>query len=403
MNPTNPINNALVAAFYKDHMHIVKLIASHPRTDLQCLDDLDYSRLSKEALDFVYSQFKADGITRNQDAANKVFAHALLNSGRTTIFSLMSIPYINWKNLDIIMSIPGNQMDILKGLMRHRANPGAWNNAAIVYAARYNREEPLRMLLRDSRVNPNDNGGLALVEAIRFGYQDIVEILLDSPRVNPSVGDNHALYMAIKVGNNELVQRLMEDPRVRTILKDSPRCVLCLAAELKLKDTMRLLLSYKNDFSSKQIGDALVIAAKNGFTNTAGILVKEGDANVAHVNNAPIRLAAKNGHESVVERLLKDKRVNPGANHNEALISASEQGYENVVRLLLHDPRVNPSDQENKAFLAAAKNGHLSIVYMLTKFQTVTHSPQIQTAIRLALENGHLQVFETIELFTTTV
>jgi ankyrin repeat protein len=188
-------------------------------------------------------------------------------------------------------------------------------------------------------------------------------------------GDSEKLLLlAAKSGNLNMVMGLLED-RVYinsrdNMTNDTP---LILAARNGRTETVEFLIkkgAKVNDVNNH--GDsALIAAAEHGHLDAVKLLL-EGDAAVNRQNSEgekALTLAARQGHLTVVEKLLEaGANIRARNNHGStALILAARFGRDPVVRLLLRkNAEVNVEDKKHRTALSlAARFGHPAIVRLL--------------------------------------
>ncbi len=150
--------------------------------------------------------------------------------------------------------------------------------------------------------------------------------------------------------------------------------VLISVAHLGHLDIVKLLLAANKvevNIQNNKNGTALMLAAKNGYSNIVELLLKYGaDVNLKDGrSNTALMVAAFNGHLEIVELLLAygaDANIQNNKNGT-ALMCATYNGYLDIVRLLLnHDADVNIQNKRNDtALMWAADRGRSDIVELL--------------------------------------
>ena len=104
----------------------------------------------------------------------------------------------------------------------------------------------------------------------------------------------------------------------------------------------------KHDISIGNCGWALRYSCYFGYLDIIELLILDGRADPAALNNAAIQFASEEGYADIVSLLLQDSRVDPTDNDNYAIDGASKNGHIDVVEVLLQDGRVEPTDKTIK-------------------------------------------------------
>ena len=132
------------------------------------------------------------------------------------------------------------------------------------------------------------------------------------------------------------------------------------------------------DFKDKENESLLLIASKNGHTETVKALIKAGaDVNFRKQKTA-LRMASHNGNTEIVKALLEAKA----------------------------DVHEKPQDVYGwTAFLEASFNGHDEIVKLLLEYGADVNSQlkDKRTALMLALELGYIKAIEVNGLLNSVV
>ncbi|WP_264376167.1 ankyrin repeat domain-containing protein [Wolbachia endosymbiont (group B) of Sphaerophoria taeniata] len=149
----------------------------------------------------------------------------------------------------------------------------------------------------------------------------------------------------------------------------------------------------------------LIIAARNGYIKTVGVLLGVG-ANVNAVDQCkrtPLHHAALNDRVGTVEVLLKEGAKVDSVDQYEmtALHNAAENGHKKIVGILIENKADN-IDAKNcngsTALYCAALNNHANIVNALIKAGADVNEKDISgwTALHCAASNGHVDTVEAL-------
>jgi hypothetical protein len=93
--------------------------------------------------------------------------------------------------------LENNNIDgVVKMLSLKNFNPAFELNVAVRYAAQNNKEEILKILIKDSRINPTVYHNQAFSNAASVGLINILKILLENDRIIASAYDNKAIRKA---------------------------------------------------------------------------------------------------------------------------------------------------------------------------------------------------------------
>ena len=164
----------------------------------------------------------------------------------------------------------------------------------------------------------------ALMEAAKKGHINVVEILLAHKQidVNKKQIAGVSAYMA--------------------------------AAERGHTDIMRLFRGHGGVDVYTEGGSALILAASNGQTDAAKLLLEDEQIDVTqtlnftnhgHNGHTALTVASKNGHYDIVELLLENENVDvngrDGIDGGTALIHAAFNNQSNIVQLLLSQPDID--------------------------------------------------------------
>lgn len=194
------------------------------------------------------------------------------------------------------------KLNQVKKLVRQGINPGADNNRALVYAARFNKSSIVRYLLKQKGVDPTINNLEPLELAIKNNSLESVYWLLQDDRVikqiqNMSLSRNldDLLAGAAKI-NPQILEMLLHIKSVKPYMKRH------------IDYFTPFLLEY-NGLSSSQmktgLNDYLIIAAANNFVNVADILLELSVVDPTFENSLAIRAAKKLGGVDVIKLFNK--------------------------------------------------------------------------------------------------
>ncbi|MFT4314482.1 MAG: ankyrin repeat domain-containing protein [Wolbachia pipientis] len=149
----------------------------------------------------------------------------------------------------------------------------------------------------------------------------------------------------------------------------------------------------------------LIIAARNGYIKTVGVLLgAEADVNaVDQCKRTPLHHAALNGRVDTVEVLLKAGAKVDSVDQYEmtALHNAAENGHKKIIGVLIEN-KVDNIDAKNcngsTALYCAALNNHANIVNALIKAGADVNEKDISgwTALHCAASNGHVDTVEAL-------
>lgn len=152
---------------------------------------------------------------------------------------------------------------------------------------------------------------------------------------------------------------------------------------------VRKLISKVQDPNS--LGEALVVAAQNGYTRTVGVLFDSGRIETPYLVKALIR-AAQNGRENVVGVLSESMEV---VDIGEALLNATKAGNSNAVRNLLAIEKPIYDSLITQAFLSAVNGGHTETVStFISCWRGVKY--RIGQELIEAAGGGHVEAFNVL-------
>ena len=212
----------------------------------------------------------------------------------------------------------------------------------LMWAARYGREEVVKLLLEQKHTQPDmrgtQDGRTALLWAAGSGCEGVVKLFLSQQFVNPgSIGCLWGTPQAMSV----LFRRKYVNPDRQD---NSGRTPLSWAAETGHEGVVKLLFEREDvnpDRSDNDSRTPLWKAANNGHEGVVKLLLEREDVNPDRPDNhgwTPLSWAAKNGCEGVGKLLLEREDVSPDRPDNGGqtpLSWAADIGHEGIVKLLL--------------------------------------------------------------------
>jgi ankyrin repeat protein len=295
---------------------------------------------------------------------NESMRRAITYGHSDIVERLLLCPEINSSHNDdifIVMTASGKKSEhniIFDKLLKLGSDPSAWNNRAIINAAKIGNYYLVNLLLCDPRVNPADDSNQAIIEAAYHGHDKVVELLLTDLRVDPSAQFNEALILASYNGHYNVVDLLLKNSRVNL---------------------------------SSLINNPIILASQNNQYEIVELLLMDLRINPSERNNEAIRIASIKGYHKIVELLIKDSRINPSDYCNEAIILSSKAGYHKVVELLLKDKRVEDlmykkSLHGDSPIIIASSRNRCKVVRILLKYQNINVSI-LNTAFENAIIN----------------
>lgn len=199
----------------------------------------------------------------------------------------------------------------------------------------------------------------ALMKASIFGCTEIVKILLKNGYI-PKDKKDKAFTLAAANGRTDVVKLFFSHGA--NVHAENDDAILS-ASAAGHTDVVKILLERKIDPFIKD--RALIVAAANGQTETARLLIKNG-ANVHAQHDEAIYKAAVGDHTSVFQMLLQN-----GADvrwkKNCMLRTASANGNLTMVKLLL-ERGADPHSEHDLAIRWAEEKGHTEVVHYLTEW-----------------------------------
>ncbi|BBM86920.1 ankyrin repeat domain-containing protein [Candidatus Uabimicrobium amorphum] len=174
---------------------------------------------------------------------------------------------------------------------------------------------------------------------------------------------------AAKSGNHERVISLLKKGASINV-QDDLGCT-ALIATVHQYDMTKLLVTHGANLNMKDLSDntALMIAAKEGYTENVSFLVMQG-ANIDMQDksgDSALTMASAKGHKKIVDVLLA--ATTSIRHHNKALYVAAKNGYIDIVKVLLQakmDVNFSVKDKYTPLMIATEK-GHYDIVKLLIK------------------------------------
>ena len=320
----------------------------------------------------------------------------------------------------------------------------------LIWAARYGREEVVRLLLREKDIHPDqkdaDSGRTALSWAAGNGHEGVVRLFLGPRLSNPgSIGRRWGkaarvvdhlfggryvdpnssseygqtpLLWAVENGHEGVVELLLRRGSVNpnppdTVYGQTP---LSWAAKKGHQGIVNLLLGRKDvnpDIPDTMYGQTpLSWAARNGYEGIVKLLLGREDVNPdapdVVFGQSPLLWAAKKGHQGIVKLLLEQENVNPDTPDTmygrTPLSWAARNGNEGIVKLLLGREDVNANirdtDYGRTPLSWAAEKGHEGVIKLLLGREDVnpnSSSKSGETPLTLAPKNGHKKVVKLLQ------
>jgi len=250
-------------------------------------------------------------------------------------------------------------------------------------------------------VNQRDNAGLTLLMwAARYGREELVKVLLQHRHIRPNMRDTlydrTALSWGAGNGHKGVVRLFLGQPSV-----DSGEIVRPWG---EIFEVLSLLFGRKYfnlDKLDRSGQTPLLWAARTGHEGVVKLLLGREDVNPNRQDNykrTPLSLAAQNGHDGVVGLLLGEEDIRPNQPDNYSrtpLSLAARNGHDGTVKLLLQHEDVNPHTPDNDGqtpLARAAQHGHKKVVKLLLARGDVSlDEPENlgQTPLSLAVRNKH--------------
>jgi ankyrin repeat protein len=185
----------------------------------------------------------------------------------------------------------------------------------------------------------------AFTAGCEHGRSGVVQLLLHDGRVDPGRSENNALALASQNGHVAIVRELLANRRCDPSFRSD-----CVMASHGLRFGLDV---------------ALRLGSMKGQAEAVAVLLQDGRADPAAVNQRALLLASYYGHDAVLQVLLRDARCDPRADNDAALGLASKNGHLESVRVLLTDGRCDPTARDCAAVKLASKNHHSSVVHLL--------------------------------------
>lgn len=226
----------------------------------------------------------------------------------------------------LIEATQNGDVNEVRDLLAAGANPSAFGNAPIQWAAQYGHLEVIRLLLSDPRVDPSVEDNYAIQMAAQYDYLEVVRLLLSDQRVDPTNLDNAPIRYASANGHLEVVQLLLADPRVDpsadnnyairwAAMNNHPEVVQFLAT------VPGILTATVDYYLALDLWKALQrLARMTGCLSESDEDLMVWGAAVGSVN---------------LVRTLVDRGVDPTFDNNLALEAAQYYGQQNVIDYLL--------------------------------------------------------------------
>ena len=246
----------------------------------------------------------------------------------------------------------------------------------LMWAARYGREEVVKLLLGQKHTQPDlldtKYSRTALPWAASSGHEGVVRLFLGPSFVNPGRIGRRWRRMLQVMG--VLFGRKYINPDKPDNGGQTP---LWWASKNGHEEVVKLLLR-RRDVSPDRPGNygqaPLSWAARRGYDGIAKLLLEREEVSPDRLDNygqTPLSLAAWNGHDGVIKLLLGRVDVNldrPDSDGQTPLLWAACNGHGGVVEPLLGRAGASPSRPDNRGrtpLSRAARNGHDGVVKLL--------------------------------------
>ncbi len=228
--------------------------------------------------------------------------------------------------------------------------------AALVVAARYNREKWVKKILsRSKNVNPGDiiNG---FITALEQGHKSLLDIFMPSitDGMLYQLGSSSLIKEVARLGNEELLDVLMNKATNKT---QACTCALAGAAAVNNK----------------------ILAEK---------LIERG-AHVSGYDDSPLREAVRAGHTDMVTFLLQaGAKVNVGPSWENVFDLARAKGHKEVLALL-----ENARAKTEELFESCTKGDGVAVQELLKQGADATiMDAQHRTPLMIATKNGRAEI-----------
>ena len=299
-------------------------------------------------------------------------------------------------------------------------------NTPLHYAARYNREQMIRFLLRRN-TNPNSqnlDSNTPFMVAASFGNVLAVKEFLKNTDCKIDLTDKYgktALFHAIEKDEDMVVAEILNHQIGRNLVNekaDEDMTPLHAVAKQGDVDILNLLLKTNNcDIFSQNDEEQtpLHVAALNGNANVARRLLEYAGEKTPDLlwdedeySNHALHLACQEGQFDVVEILIEYQASITAINSNKytPLHLAAANGHVQVAEYLLQEEAPIDGDEKNKVstpLLLACQAGHTLIVNLLLKngSDICKHEDGAEignNALDLAIDAGNEDVVEVLLL-----
>lgn len=292
------------------------------------------------------------------------------------------------KNTAIRNAVIGNNIEVVKFLLRYKNIERGIENDLIEAAARYGRLEIIKLLLKDGRFNTSGYLNSPIRFAEERGYDDIVYLLLNQPEVYSKLSEEEIKKYAKGIPLvKDMVKRMNEDNFIEDLKHEMALMLEIEKSEVDIEMINKIIKS-----GNLPTERDLISAAAFGHVELVKLFIEKYKIDPTAFDNQAIRIAANNNNIEVVEYLLGFEEVDPNTKDGKAIKISAEKGHIKIVKLLLQDDRVDPSVESNYPIQMASFYGHVSIVNMLLKHPKVDPSERNNFAIRAAVEYGHVAI-----------
>ncbi|VDH94288.1 Hypothetical predicted protein [Mytilus galloprovincialis] len=307
---------------------------------------------------------------------------------------------------------------------------------ALMYASMHGHTDICNLLIsKKANIHAVDKfEWTCLMWACFMGYESTAELFISAGlEINKKdILGNTALLLASQCGNTKILCLLISNGANASVVNTNGSTAIILAlkngnistanflitkgahvTEKEKVKTSDTILSVADDHitasalnpADKNINTALKVAAVEGNTETASLLLRKGiDVNVIdNDRNTALLLAIMGGHSETVDLLIRNEADinNPDVNvGNSALLFVAGAGHKDTVDLLItKGADINTADKNgNTALLLAARSGNTdTVVLLLTIGADLSNADKYgNTALILAAGRSHTDTVDLI-------
>jgi len=260
------LQSALCAATRKCHVHVVRRLLQHPRSNPNEAMAAVLLTNNAEMMQVLLQDPRFDPAANDNKALKKALERRNINMVRMLLVDprITTLP-----PLTLVQVVCSGDLDTVRMLLADpRVDLAAGVNKVLHAARCYSQTAMLELLCRDARVTPD---GSILWFAAATGAMDLMRILLADSRVDPTVGDNLAFRMAVEKNHPDMVRLLLADPRIRPV--------------------------------------GLRAAIHKGFVEIVELMLQDPRTDVAQLSRVHLSIALFRGRHDLVQLLLSNPRV----------------------------------------------------------------------------------------------